>query len=275
MADPSPSAPHTDSSRTAPSSKPKRGVKLKTIMKSTKFRVPKYDLPIRIRLWFIALACVIMVILALLGFTQSAQSWVSVNDKVLHFTCFALATGVMYFVIDVDEDARRIWIWRNLSMMFTLFACFFCGGIVSEFVQSMLPYKTFQWGDIVANLLGCSCGLLISYHLEKAYRHRREIQRLYQPISMAASSSRESFDSDEDEAVDATQLLPLHYPPGGGRSLAHPPPKTGSLRNVWDAREEIFGIGDSDDDDGDDDGPRQRGKLGDTPDIPKRSEEVV
>ncbi|TFL05724.1 hypothetical protein BDV98DRAFT_560535 [Pterulicium gracile] len=233
-------------------------------MKSTKFRVPKYDLPIRIRLWFIALACVIMVILALLGFTQSAQSWISVNDKVLHFTCFALATGVMYFVVDVDEDARSIWIWRNLSMLFTLFACFFCGGIVSEFVQSMLPYKTFQWGDIVANLIGCSCGLLISYHLEKQYRHRREIQRLYQPISTAATS-RESFDSDDDEAVDATQLLPLHYPP---RSPAHALSKTGSLRNVWDAREEIFGIGDSDD--GDYDGPRQsQAKGGDAPDIPK------
>ena len=36
------------------------------------------------------------------GFTNIADEW-PLNDKVLHFICFALATGVFYFVIDVDE----------------------------------------------------------------------------------------------------------------------------------------------------------------------------
>jgi len=35
--------------------------------------------------------------------------------------------------------------------------------------------KEFQIGDVVANLLGSSVGLYISYHLEKYYRHRREV----------------------------------------------------------------------------------------------------
>jgi len=78
--------------------------------------------------------------------------------------------------------------------MFTGFVCFFAGGIVSEVVQSMLPvrplplifglscliptpqYKEFQILDVVANLLGSSVGLYISYHLEKYYRHRREVR---------------------------------------------------------------------------------------------------
>ena len=38
----------------------------------------------------------------------------------------------------------------------------------------MLQYKEFRIGDVVANLLGSSLGLYISYHLEKYYRHRRE-----------------------------------------------------------------------------------------------------
>ena len=37
-----------------------------------------------------------------------------------------------------------------------------------------LQYKEFRIGDVVANLLGSSLGLYISYHLEKYYRHRRE-----------------------------------------------------------------------------------------------------
>jgi hypothetical protein len=35
--------------------------------------------------------------------------------------------------------------------------------------------KEFQIGDVVANLLGSSVGLYISYYLEKYYRHRREV----------------------------------------------------------------------------------------------------
>lgn len=39
----------------------------------------------------------------------------------------------------------------------------------------ILQSKEFQIGDVVANLLGSSLGLYISYHLEKYYRHRREV----------------------------------------------------------------------------------------------------
>lgn len=70
-------------------------------------------------------------------------------------------------------------------------------------------YKTFQWGDVVANLLGSSLGMLTSYRLEAHYRHRREIARLYHPIAMGARdgglggmfSSDEEGD-DEEEAED-------------------------------------------------------------------------
>ena len=92
------------------------------------------------------------------------------------------------------RDARRIWFWRYFPVIFTGFVCFLAGGIISEIVQSMLPVcvvcsafgppyltrapqsKEFQIGDVVANLLGSSVGLYISYHLEKYYRHRREVR---------------------------------------------------------------------------------------------------
>ena len=98
-----------------------------------------------------------------------------------------------YRLSSPSSDARRIWFWRYSPVIFTGFVCFFAGGIVSEIVQSMLPvcalslvfglssfiwtpqYKEFQIGDVVANLLGSSVGLYTSYHLEKYYRHRREV----------------------------------------------------------------------------------------------------
>jgi hypothetical protein len=43
-----------------------------------------------------------MLALAFLGFTNFSHS-LPLNDKLLHFICFGLATGVFYFIIDVDE----------------------------------------------------------------------------------------------------------------------------------------------------------------------------
>jgi len=193
-------------------------------------------MPLRLRPWFLIFTCIIMALLAFLGFTNFSRS-LPLDDKLLHFLCFCLATGVFYFIIDVEEDARRIWFWRHSGLIFTAFICFFCGGILSEIVQSFLPYKEFQFGDVVANLLGSSVGLFTAYHLERYYRHRREIARLYRPLN---ADSLSDFEDDDDNA---TQLLPTH----NNRAPKEHTNKSPRLADVWDEREELFGIGDSDD----------------------------
>ncbi|KAI9455456.1 hypothetical protein BJY52DRAFT_1098012, partial [Lactarius psammicola] len=228
----------------------------KALMRSHNFKIPKYDLPLRIRPWFVVLTILIMLTLGLLGLTNIAHSF-PLNDKLLHFFCMGIATGVFYFIFDVEEEYRRIWFWRHCPMMFTVFVCFILGGIVSEFVQSLLPYKIFQFGDIVANLLGSGIGLYVAYHLERYYRQRREISRLYRPLS--GSNSSLNLDSDTEDET-GTQLLPLYNKPETPPSAVFPQNKTkkgkgrarsGSLAlgDVWDEREELFGVGEDDDDD--------------------------
>ncbi|CDO69211.1 hypothetical protein BN946_scf185042.g113 [Trametes cinnabarina] len=202
-------------------------------------------MPLRFRPWFVVFTCVILIVLALLGFTNFSHA-LPLNDKLLHFLCMALATGVFYFIFDVEEDARRIWFWRSAPLIFSGIVCFFFGGIISEIVQSMLPYKEFQAGDIAANLLGSTLGLYIAYHLERYYRHRREISRLYQPLDTDGLSEDE-----QDSDVDATQLLPLYHEP----RRPSKPNRAGAARkavriaDVWDEREELFDIGDESDED--------------------------
>jgi hypothetical protein len=66
----------------------------KTIMKSHRVRIPKYEhLPIRLRPWFLLFTTLVMFVLAFLGFTNFSRS-LPLNDKALHFLCFGLATGV-------------------------------------------------------------------------------------------------------------------------------------------------------------------------------------
>lgn len=49
-----------------------------------------------------AFTCLIMALLAFLGFTNFSRA-LPLNDKILHFLCFGVATGVFYFIIDVEE----------------------------------------------------------------------------------------------------------------------------------------------------------------------------
>jgi len=233
----------------APSAPHRLAKKLsKSIMASHSIKVPRYDMPVRLRPWFLAFTCLIMAMLAFLGFTNFSRS-LPLNDKLLHFLCFLLATGVFYFIIDVEEQARRIWFWRYSSLIFTTFTCFFCGGILSEFVQAALPYKEFDMGDIAANLLGSSIGLVISFYLEKYYRRRREIARLYRPLDAEYS------DDEEDVFSAGTVLLPTH---------TGPPPKSAKknvrFADVREERQQLFDVGESSsDEDEEAPGPSHKG----------------
>jgi len=215
----------------------------RAVMRSYRVEIPKYDLPIRLRPWFLAFTCLVMILLAFLGFTNFSHA-LPLNDKLLHFLCFCVATCVFYFIFDVEEEARRVWFWRHSGLLFTAFVCFFCVGIMSEFVQSMLPFRVFQFGDIVANLLGSSVGLLVAYHLEKYYRYRREIARLYRPLGMESQSDVEE---DEDDSPRGIQLLPTYYTPEDSQPKK---PRSTRLSDVWDEREELFGVGGDSDQEG-------------------------
>ncbi|KAF9227353.1 hypothetical protein BS17DRAFT_461118 [Gyrodon lividus] len=189
-----------------------------------------------------------MILLAFLGFTNFSHS-LPLNVKFLHFTCFCVATGVFYFVFDVEEDARRIWFWRHAGLIFAAVVCFFFGGLVSEIVQSMLPYKEFNIGNVVANILGSTIGLYTSYHIEKYYRSRREIARLYRPLDTEETSDGEEDYSDDEGGPSGTQHLPLfNFQPTRGSAKSSFPSKSKThksnrLGDVWDEHEELFGIG--------------------------------
>lgn len=60
-------------------------------------------------------------------------------------------------------------------------------------------YKTFQWGDVVANFMGSGIGLFFSYHAERRYRTRREIERLYEPLDQELYGDETEEDDEREE----------------------------------------------------------------------------
>ena len=63
--------------------------------------------------WFLVFTCLIMVVLAFLGFTKFSRA-LPLHDKLLHFLCFCIATGVFYFIIDVEECVVNITVSLHL-----------------------------------------------------------------------------------------------------------------------------------------------------------------
>jgi hypothetical protein len=96
-----------------------------------------------------------------------------------------------------------------------------------------------------ANLLGASCGLYISTHLERRYRRRRELLDLYRPLELDAEDDLDS--ADEARGPQASSGRQMHSSSVWSdtdscvRSLVFPlAPRDPSSR--------VFDIGEEDDD---------------------------
>lgn len=193
-------------------------------------------LPIRIRPVFLFLTLLMIFVLALVGFNPALNAWVLIPKKLFHFFSFTLVTGLFYSILDVDQSSQLIWYWKHFNTICTSMICFLLGGFGSEVIQVFLPWKTFSWGDLLANQAGCLVGYLLSRSLHKQYQHRRELASLYQPL-VNETGMMDDGDEDEEDPGDLAKS-------GFG---AHP-----GLANVWsdslDESHEYFRFEDEDED---------------------------
>jgi len=156
------------------------------LMRSSRLRIPglaERELPLRIRWvrgsvgiqgtrthfaqWLLGFMVLWLGLMAILGFIKFTNG-LPLNDKFLHFVCFAVLASLFFLTLDIDDSARRIWYWRHLPSAVTISCCTLCASIASEFIQSLLPvrfcivtiafstehqfirqYKEFQTGDVV------------------------------------------------------------------------------------------------------------------------------
>ncbi|KAI8811796.1 hypothetical protein BJ742DRAFT_101908 [Cladochytrium replicatum] len=116
-------------------------------------------------------ACVLTVVLCLavlafLGFNRNEDLHIPQiplpsflpQDKFLHLFGFATLSLCTYFVWDLSLVKSTL---LTAGAVGTL-------AIFTEFVQGLLPYRSFDSSDIVANLIGTACGLSIALICEAA-----------------------------------------------------------------------------------------------------------
>ena len=77
----------------------------------------------------------------------SSSSMDLIDDKILHFLCFAYLTILFKFARFTDQD-------------FWVYVIVLCYGILIEIVQMYIPYRSFEFFDILADLTGIFCASL-------------------------------------------------------------------------------------------------------------------
>ncbi|ODQ63965.1 hypothetical protein NADFUDRAFT_84023 [Nadsonia fulvescens var. elongata DSM 6958] len=87
------------------------------------------------------------------------------HDKLIHFVTFFLLSLVFYWIIDAP---------RKRCVHFSLIVCTMFGGVGSEFLQGFLPYRSFDYRDILCNVAGSTIAIGLSglYHQRMLKRKR-------------------------------------------------------------------------------------------------------
>jgi len=83
-----------------------------------------------------------------------------VSDKINHFAAFFI------YVILLKESYNTSY-WG--SFFYATFMCVFV-----EFVQYFLPYRTSEYGDILAGILGITSGIFMYFVLKLTYMELKE-----------------------------------------------------------------------------------------------------
>lgn len=95
--------------------------------------------------------------------------------------------------------------------------------------------------------------LSVSFHLERYYRKRREISRLYKPVNDDSSDGDEDLETGLSQPLFSTpptaqSALPSAVPGSSKASVPSQQQPALQFKNVWDDRLDLFEIGPDDDD---------------------------
>lgn len=104
--------------------------------------------------WALAISFVLVAVAAVIPHGSGVKTILVASvslDKILHFAGFGFMALLAVFA------GRGLVFWKRMSLV--LLVLFF--GVVIEFIQYYLPWRTFNPIDIVANSLGVGFGGLV------------------------------------------------------------------------------------------------------------------
>lgn len=121
-----------------------------------------------------------------LGFAEISLQ----QDKLAHFAVFMVLTAQFYWCFD-SASTRAL---RNVTVM----VCCVGGGVLSEFVQGLLPYRTFDPVDILCNVAGSGLAVVASvYYHKRLLEAKRQLR--YEQLRQSIPDVRDGFSGNEED----------------------------------------------------------------------------
>lgn len=94
-----------------------------------------------------------IIVLSVYPFQQTPEAPISFLDKIIHF--------FMYFFLSFITAKTLYFKNKKRAFCYGFFYAFLLG-ILLEITQYFIPYRSFELGDILSNLLGSAAGAIIS-----------------------------------------------------------------------------------------------------------------
>ena len=108
------------------------------------------------------LSIALALIISLLSLVDSGESAMQLNDKLIHFSVYAILTYITLIA------SRKTNIFVLLAIILSL-------GICLEFAQSITGLRNFEYMDIIANSFGVLGGYIIFSFMKKSLKKNLEI----------------------------------------------------------------------------------------------------
>ncbi|VBB43678.1 VanZ like family protein (modular protein) [uncultured Desulfatiglans sp.] len=121
--------------------------------------------------WGLVIACVVFTVVAAVPYGRDAHSVVVLSvglDKIVHLLGFA------FLAVLAIGAGKGLLLWKRVGLVLLVLG--FGAGI--EWMQSYLPYRTFNPVDIVANSIGVAIGAVVG--AAALQNGRRSVERASQ-----------------------------------------------------------------------------------------------
>ena len=106
---------------------------------------------------------VIILIVTLVSGVKDANIEFKSFDKITHSIIFAILALLMVIGFAKQNRFKELKFKAEQS---TFLVCL-CYGVLIEFIQYLLPYRAFSWGDVLADSFGALIGLGLFYLIYK------------------------------------------------------------------------------------------------------------
>lgn len=112
---------------------------------------------------FTLIWAIVIFIVTMISGVKGSNIKINSFDKITHLTVFMILSLLMVVGLTKQKTFKKLQLYAEKSTIIISFTY----GFLIEFIQYLLPYRTFSWLDVLANTCGVFMGMGLFYIIYK------------------------------------------------------------------------------------------------------------